>query len=610
MQFRQQPRAAMHIAGAVLSLGALAACGGGGGAGGGSGFVPTAVNAQQNLATPAPPGVAPAAGPVSYLVQSDPTAVRGTLAAGTQSAIVAVMSAAGDPRAGTNPNFALDTFAVGSGASTQSSRRMLAFGRTATPPRELTPVEVAPADDARVRRLLQSLPRAGNLLAAPARRMQSVVSGAGVGTAANIWVARFALAGGNSSYEQVPATMLAQTPHANIWIDRSLLSGPNASDAFAAGALQSTVAQIGSDFENAYISDTTHFGTAQYPSSAPGLRTQVSRCDSSGNAIGATAQYVASPADGRVNVMVLDSAALGNGVGGYFSAVNYVAQDAWNCLKSDAPKSNEAPFIYVGWFNRNSSSYELKEDLVRGTAHELQHLISFVNHSVLSAAGGDEDPFVNEGLSMLAQDFAADRMFGTHFDVADAMQRGQAYLANPQNYSVSGFVGIDDPQWSGDGSTPRYNCAGGCYGAAYLFQRYLYDRFGGDAYAHKMEQSAMVGSQELQVATGSGESFGAILDDFAMALAANTMHLTPSDPRFRFGSLDLTGSYKDQLGGVTQLSGVYATPLSANQSGDLQAPIGGFAFATLSGNIAGAPITIRDKQNAAGFALTGGLAQH
>ncbi|MGZ6119486.1 MAG: hypothetical protein ACXWM0_00040 [Vulcanimicrobiaceae bacterium] len=591
---------------ALLALCTVTACGGGGG-GGSSSVLPVAV--QRTPATPAPVTI-PAAGPVFYLAQSTASVVSGSVGASARAAMIAVMSSAPDEHAGSTSTFALDSLAINNGATALSARRLAQAGRIVPAPRTISPVEVAPADDARVHRLLQSLPHStagSHVMSLP--RTAGFAINAAVGTTAKIWAAHFVLGNSAATYVQIPATLAAQTPHANIWIDQALLAGSTSSSAFAAGALKGTAAQIGTDFENAYASDSAHFAAPDYPLGSAGARTTVATCDAGGNQTGSTAEYINEPSDGRVNVMVLDSGALGSGVGGYFSAVNYVPQAAWNCLKSNVPKSNEAPFIYVGWFDRNGSSYELQEDLVRGTAHELQHLINFVNHSILAGSSADEDPFINEGLSMLAQDLAVDRMFGKGFDVADALEHASVYLANPQNYSISGFIGVDPQSWSGSGSA-QFNCGGGCYGGAYLFQRYLYDRFGGDAYTHKMETGSAVSSQGLMAATGSGESFGTLFDDFAMALAANSMHVTPADARFHFGTLDVTGTYSDQLGATHTLSGVYSTQLGGNQSGDVQAPVGGFAFVTLAGNVAGTPVTVTDRQTVAGFSLAGGIAQH
>ncbi|HLI94982.1 MAG TPA: hypothetical protein VKT72_02725, partial [Candidatus Baltobacteraceae bacterium] len=156
----------------------------------------------------------------------------------------------------------------------------------------------------------------------------------------------------------------------------------------------------------------------------------------------------------------------------------------------------------------------------------------------------------------------------------------------------------------GNGSA-QYNCGGGCYGGAYLFERYLRDRFGGDEYTHEMETSGVVGDQNLQAATGESES--SLIGDFTLAMAANTLQVNSPDSRFRFGSLNLTGTYADQFGQSTSLTGVSALPYSGTGM-SVNAPLGGVAFVRISSvPAAGTPISVTTSTPS--FALQGGLAQ-
>ncbi len=380
---------------------------------------------------------------------------------------------------------------------------------------------------------------------------------------------------------------------------------------------QSGLTQIAADFENAYASDTAHFASPDYPPDAPGMQGRYSACATGGGSQGTTQAYISEPADRRIDVMIVNGSNLG-GMGGYFSAANLMQQSALNCLNGSGTtyESNEAPFIFVGWFASSGSTYELQEDLVRSTAHELQHLINFVNHGILAPGAsstsfnGNETTYVNEGLSMLAQDLAVARMYssqGVQFDVDDALGRANVYLAAPQNYSLSAFTGIDPSSWGGNGN-PQYNCGAGCYGGAYLFERYLRDRFGGDSYTHAMETSGMTGTDNLQNATG--ETAASLFGDFALAMAADSLQVSSADPRFRFGSLGLSGTYGDQFGAVHTLGGLFAQPISGT-SVNVSAPVGGFAFVSVPNVPAsGSPVQISDRASAPGFALEGGLAQH
>lgn len=527
-----------------------------------------------------------------------PMSSDGTIAQGSHEALVAVMSNAGHA----SNTFESDAFSVTAGGTQAASivRRPLTSNMAGTP--HVSPVEAFPADDTELLERVRALSVPGAKPEMQRRTASSTISGASVGTQASIWVQRGSLSGTKTNV-RVPATMIAQSAHGNIWVDDSI-----------SAQVASNAAQIAADFENAYASDTAHFASPDYPSNAPGLQPQYSKCSSSGSKQGTTSAYIAEAADRRINVMVVSSSNLG-GVGGYFSAANYMQQSALNCLSGNY-ESNEAPLIFVGWFAGNGPEYELKEDLVRSTAHELQHLINFVNHALLpsgassSSFNGTELPFINEGLSMLAQDLAVQNMYGAQgveFDAADALERANAFLAAPQNFSVSGFSGIDTVGWGGDGAGAQYNCAGGCYGAVYLFQRYLSDRFGGDRYTQAIEKSGAVGTANLRQVTG--EPAGSLLDDFALAIAGSTLGVNSADPRFNFGSLDLTQTYRGQLGNSTTLSGVQAVPASTGST-IVHAPVGGFSYVEFpSVPASGLPVQVTDQAAASGFGLVGGLAQ-
>ena len=526
----------------------------------------------------------------------------GTITQGAQNAIVAVMS--GDIATGTS--YTADRLTVNTPASLPSSLRTAGAARRPSTPARVVNLEAFPADDSVLLSKLRGIGVAGDRTSSSQRRPQSTIpSSPVVGSTANIWVQQ----GQGSPYSrQIPATLVAQTAHGNIWLDNTLSHTP-------AG---SSVAQIAADFENAYASDTSHFASPDYSGGAPGLQAQFQSCDSNGHVTGSGPGYITEPADRRINVLVVSPNEMG-GFGGYFSGENLMKQTALNCLNSNGAnyESNEAPFIFVGWFANQSATYEAQEDVVRGTAHELQHLINFVNHAILPSGAsspsfnGFESTFINEGLSMLAQDLAVQNMYGAkgvQFDADDALARADAYLANPGNFSITTFAGIDSPEWGG-GSNPQYNCFGGCYGGAYLFQRYLNDRFGGDSYTHAIEKSGVVGTQNLQAVTG--ESSGSLLDDFALAMAANTLGVSSSDRRFDFGTLGLAQSHLDQFGAMKSMGGLFSTPLTSGGAVSVQAPLGGFAFVSV-GSVpsAGVPVTVTDHASAPGFALAGGLAEH
>jgi len=566
----------------------------------------------------------PAAVGVGFMRQMSASKVTDTLGTSLTSILGVAISEAGDQTSsGSAGTMTLGSLTIGSGTTAQS---------TALRP-ESTMSHIAvegggthlsapdgPDTTWQVHALLQQLPRAA--AGGVTRRTpfdSTIGTNPTVGATASIWAAVFAIGSSTATYQQVASTLEYQGSRTNVWIDNSLLTGAKSSASFQGGALATTIAALGADFDNAYASDTSHFASPDYPDTAPGRSVMYGTCDNTGAATGmALPQYITEPTDKRVNVLVLNSANLGAGVGGYFSSVNYFPQAVWNCLighGGTVPMSNEAPFIYIGWFDANGAPYELNEDAVRGTAHELQHLINFVNHSILPAAAnsfafnGSEDPFINEGLSMLSQDLAVNRLNSSvPFDVADAMGHAQQFLSSPQNYSVSGFIGIDPASWGGNGTTPRYNCGGGCYGSGYLFQRYLRDRFGGDAYTAGMETSGVTGFANLQV-NGGNEPAAGLLGDFAMAIAVNSQQMTPTTTAFNLGTFNTRHTYTDQFGFGRTLTGVASSPaaIAVNGSSGLTPPLGGFAFFGFSPSN-GEAVSIVDNNGA--FGLVGGLAQH
>ena len=559
--------------------------------------------------------------PVGYMRQLTALKVTDTLGTNMSSILgVAISEAPDQTSTGQGGTMNLGSLTIGSGTTAQSvgvqTQSVMQQHVAIDGGAERRGFDDGPDTETQTGQLRHRLPPATS---GPAVRPQASTIGTNpvVGATANIWVAKFAI-GSSGTYIQVPSTLEFQTVHGNVWIDNTLLSGDAS---FQGASLATTVAQIGADLENAVTSDTTHFAGFDYPNNAPGVGLQYEAYDSAGNDLHhSDNQYIFEPTDRRINLEILNTASLGSGVGGYFSSVNYTPQEIWNYFishpsgSSPVPMSNEAPFIYCGWFASSGANYELQEDLVRGAAHELQHLINFVNHSILPAAAntyafdGTEDPFINEGLSMLSQDLAVNTLHPTQsFDVADAMQHAKQYLSSPQNYSLSGFIGIDPASWGGNGSTPKYNCGGGCYGVAYLFERYMRDRFGGDAYTQGMETSQQTGFANLQANAGN-EPAGEAMGDFAVAIATNSQQISPPNSFFNLGSFNTRSSYTDQFGHTTVLTGVApAITLPVNGSTSFTPPVGGFGFFGLAPNN-GAPVSIVDGTGT--FSLFGGMAQH
>lgn len=449
-------------------------------------------------------------------------------------------------------------------------------------------------DPATLRQLRSTLHRAG------ARSTQSLRTTKGLpttqGSQYGIWVQNGSINGGAGTYQQVASTLKLVTTHGYIWLDNTITN-------FSA----SQITQIGVDFENSYASDLAHYGSSNYTAQAAGNQQAYSTCDASGTPLAATSSNFIVPSDNLIHVVVLNSTSLGNGVGGYFSPLNHSPQAIANCFTPYGTyKSNESAMIFVGYSRTNSMNYVLKEDLVRGTAHEFQHLLNFVHHSVLQvdptdaySPGPGEQAWVNEGMSMLSQDFALQRLYPSLTnDVDDAFFHAQEYLSAPHNFSITGFTGKDS-------SSVQYNCSG-CYGAEYVFQRYLYDRFGGDSYLNAILNHTSVGQAGVESATS--QTLPTLLGDFGIALAASNLSVT-TDPRWTFTNFNPRGTYSDQVGGSATLSGpMSVSSLSPSTNATISpAPYLGTVFFLNASASGSANVSLTDTGGT--FGLSVGIVQ-
>ena len=171
--------------------------------------------------------------------------------------------------------------------------------------------------------------------------------------------------------------------------------------------------------------------------------------------------------------------------------------------------------------------------LVPGTfIHEFQHMISFNQH-VLARGGSSEDVWLNEGLSLIAEETAARyyeeryppiTVAGEVFSDSAAMFIEEIilhafdYIFASKAYSVTTFDGFGDLEERG---------------AAWLFLRWLGDQKGDQIYG-RMVQTRATSIENVQVA--AGESFAALFGDFALALAADVPGFARATlaPRYRY----------------------------------------------------------------------------
>ena len=169
--------------------------------------------------------------------------------------------------------------------------------------------------------------------------------------------------------------------------------------------------------------------------------------------------------------------------------------------------------------------------LIPGTfIHEFQHMISFNQH-VLARGGSSEDVWLNEGLSLIAEETAGryyeeryPRSPGQIFADSAAMfleeivVHAYDYLSASKSYSVTTFDGFGDLEERG---------------AAWLFLRWLGDQKGDGIYGRLVQTRA---TSIENVESKAGESFAALFGDFSLALAADVPGFARATlaPRYRF----------------------------------------------------------------------------
>ena len=441
-------------------------------------------------------------------------------------------------------------------------------------------------------RKLASLLLASSRASAPKRK--PAILSTTLGATAAIWTLN---ASGN--YVQVPSTLSFSSTHGDIWIDNTLLSANG-------GPLTTTAIQtIGADYDNAWASDTQRIGTPDYTSNSTGEQ-EVTDC------VGAGQVPIFIPdADDRQAVFVISSNSNG-GFGSYFDPANLIYNDvATNCLGAE---SNERSGIYVQYTLGNANdtqTQQLQEDDVVLTANDLTHLVDFVGHTITNPGNNNDatflqtgyidTPFIVEGLASLSEDFAAVRMFPQlTFDVDDNLQAAQTYLAAPGNYELTAFFGTDPA------STPSAACTG-CFGSAYLFARYAFDRFGAN-YPGAIVNSGLTGFANLQNAFGATTAPQNVIGDFAVGMAASGQGVT-TDPRFNVTGFATHGSFTDQFGNALVLTGP-ASVSTQTVGADAQytTNVGSFLYLTLGGLPASATVSVSDGTGA--FGLAAALDQH
>jgi hypothetical protein len=286
---------------------------------------------------------------------------------------------------------------------------------------------------------------------------------------------------------QIVARHVASSRHADIWAD----------DVPELATIDSS--RVARAAEIAFKSDVPRFGSIAYRQEDIASN-EVRYCSSDFRVAGSGPRIV----DGNTGRLTVLIAPFANDVD-YADTLSYMPQAELNCYSGHF-MSNETPGIVLVEFDSSlpaaGASYRR---LPLQLAHEIQHLENFTRHVI--TANRTEDSFIDEGLSQLAEDYAASELEPTVSYAEENEQHVRSFLADPEGTSLFGF----------DTTVPvsEYNAGSRQYGAAYLLQRYLVDRFGDD-YLTSMSRSTKVGIDELNAVTG--RDFVTIASDFAKAV--------------------------------------------------------------------------------------------
>lgn len=266
----------------------------------------------------------------------------------------------------------------------------------------------------------------------------------------------------SARWASVNATLEFSTEHTDLWEDDDI-----------DGLMTARFEQMSKEAESGYASQHGRFGSLSY-TEADRRRHMVSTGCKSGQRASVPAF---APSRGELlTILVVDPAKTKTG---YTSIESYYSAAALEC--SSVAHTNELPgLIVLPVLDPTSDPRSTMLEL--GPAHELQHLKNFVRHAILGS-GPMRSSTINEGLSVLAQDFEAENARNRR-DADGAGLLAHDYLYDPNTVSLFGFF-----YHSGDEVHPSGSA---CYGGAYLLQRYFYDRFG-DAYLERVTDTSADG---------------------------------------------------------------------------------------------------------------------
>lgn len=242
-----------------------------------------------------------------------------------------------------------------------------------------------------------------------------------------------------------------------------------------------------------------------------------------------------SDVDGNGKLIVFLSGELGAPTSsgillGYYAANDvYYSQDTTAaCTAANGKGSNYADMFYLNSLNNILAAGATATDTINRVypdtlAHEFQHLINFNQHVFVHQGGTLEDTWINEGLSMVAEEIG-----GYGWNIDKGRRTGALYMDRLTGANLS-YNGRSLTYWEGD---PVGN-----YEAAHSFFRYYTDRVGSQILG-SLVQTDQVGLTNLSSALGL--SFARAYAEWTTAVFFSNELLTPVVDQFDFKGANWT----------------------------------------------------------------------
>jgi hypothetical protein len=222
-------------------------------------------------------------------------------------------------------------------------------------------------------------------------------------------------------------------------------------------------------------------------------------------------------------------------------------------LASTSPNSNQGEVFYTiapdpaGLSSCAHSVADIEFSVPATFLHEVQHLINFSQHVILHGGRQEEEGWLDEGLSIVAEELGS-RYYEQRFPppsgrtnplqlfpdsaqgfIGSLLEDSYAYLLEPDTATVTLHSDSDDGfAWRG---------------SVWLLARWLGDQKGEDVYK-RLEATALTGTANIESATG--ESFPGLFADFGLSLYTDSLLGVPRadiPARDRFRTRNLRQMY-------------------------------------------------------------------